>query len=137
MESDQSAGSDLDKNFWVRYRMAIVNQKNPAKTIWKESSICTKTWNNSVLQFMKVLDVLEADAGFLVRDTVIFVCEIMDCCPWFEFSDLEVSSGTSLPILIVSTAPNLCLFLAVKLPICPAFTILDHLFCIILYPLLC
>lgn len=91
MESDQSVGTDPDKNFWVRYRMAVVNQKNPAKTVWKESSICTKTWNNSVLQFMKVSDMLEADAGFLVRDTVVFVCEILDCCPWFEFSDLEVS----------------------------------------------
>lgn len=83
-------GSDPEKNFWVRYRMAIVNQKNPSKTVWKESSICTKTWNNSVLQFMKVSDMLEADAGFLVRDTVVFVCEILDCCPWFEFQDLEV-----------------------------------------------
>ncbi|XP_052209829.1 uncharacterized protein LOC127813105 [Diospyros lotus] len=90
LESDQSVGSDPDKNFWVRYRMAVVNQKNPAKTVWKESSICTKTWNNSVLQFMKVSDMLEGDAGFLVRDTVVFVCEILDCCPWFEFSDLEV-----------------------------------------------
>ncbi|KAL5559772.1 hypothetical protein UlMin_035983 [Ulmus minor] len=90
LESDQSVGSDPDKNFWVRYRMAVVNQKNPTKTVWKESSICTKTWNNSVLQFMKVSDMLEADAGFLVRDTVVFVCEILDCCPWFEFSDLEV-----------------------------------------------
>ncbi|GKV03246.1 hypothetical protein SLEP1_g15584 [Rubroshorea leprosula] len=90
LESDQSVGSDPDKNFWVRYRMAVANQKNPAKTVWKESSICTKTWNNSVLQFMKVSDMLEADAGFLVRDTVVFVCEILDCCPWFEFSDLEV-----------------------------------------------
>ncbi|KAF2303804.1 hypothetical protein GH714_023498 [Hevea brasiliensis] len=90
LESDQSVGSDPDKNFWVRYRMAVVNQKNPAKTVWKESSICTKTWNNSVLQFMKVSDMLEADAGFLLRDTVVFVCEILDCCPWFEFSDLEV-----------------------------------------------
>uniref|UniRef100_A0A7N0T9N2 MATH domain-containing protein n=1 Tax=Kalanchoe fedtschenkoi TaxID=63787 RepID=A0A7N0T9N2_KALFE len=90
LESDQSAGSDPDKNFWVRYRMAVINQKNPTKTVWKESSICTKTWNNSVLQFMKVSDMLEADAGFLVRDTVIFVCEILDCCPWFDFSDLEV-----------------------------------------------
>ncbi|KAL2936183.1 hypothetical protein RDABS01_033930 [Bienertia sinuspersici] len=90
LESDQSAGSDPDKNFWVRYRMAVVNQKNPAKTVWKESSICTKTWNNSVLQFMKVSDMLEPDAGFLSRDTVVFVCEILDCCPWFEFSDLEV-----------------------------------------------
>ncbi|CAJ1973698.1 unnamed protein product [Sphenostylis stenocarpa] len=90
LESDQAVGSDPDKNFWVRYRMAVVNQKNPSKTVWKESSICTKTWNNSVLQFMKVSDMLEADAGFLVRDTVVFVCEILDCCPWFEFSDLEV-----------------------------------------------
>ncbi|ONK60205.1 uncharacterized protein A4U43_C08F15500 [Asparagus officinalis] len=90
LESDQSSGSDPDKNFWVRYRMAVVNQKNPAKTVWKESSICTKTWNNSVLQFMKVSDMLESDAGFLVRDTVVFICEIIDCCPWFEFSDLEV-----------------------------------------------
>ncbi|KAH6782903.1 TRAF-like family protein [Perilla frutescens var. hirtella] len=90
LESEQSVGSDSDKNFWVRYRMAIVNQKNPSKTVWKESSICTKTWNNSVLQFMKVSDMLEPDAGFLMRDTVVFVCEILDCCPWFEFSDLEV-----------------------------------------------
>ncbi|KAG8375805.1 hypothetical protein BUALT_Bualt10G0138600 [Buddleja alternifolia] len=90
LESDQSIGSDPDKNFWVRYKMAIVNQKNPSKTVCKESSICTKTWNNSVLQFMKVSDMLEADAGFLLRDTVVFVCEILDCCPWFEFSDLEV-----------------------------------------------
>ncbi|AES73609.2 putative ubiquitinyl hydrolase 1 [Medicago truncatula] len=90
LESDQAVGSDPDKNFWVRYRMAVVNQKNPAKTVWKESSICTKTWNNSVLQFMKVSDMLEADAGFLLRDTVVFVCEILDCCPWFDFSDLEV-----------------------------------------------
>ncbi|KAL4181746.1 hypothetical protein AMTRI_Chr12g272620 [Amborella trichopoda] len=93
LESDQSAGSDPDKNFWVRYRMAVVNQKNPSKTVWKESSICTKTWNNSVLQFMKVSDMLEQDAGFLVRDTVVFVCEIMDCCPWLEFSDLEVMAS--------------------------------------------
>ncbi|KAL0372247.1 UNVERIFIED_CONTAM: hypothetical protein Scaly_0906300 [Sesamum calycinum] len=90
LESDQAVGSDPEKNFWVKYRMAIVNQKNPSKTVWKESSICTKTWNNSVLQFMKVSDMLEADAGFLLRDTVVFVCEILDCCPWFEFSDLEV-----------------------------------------------
>lgn len=90
LESDQSAGSDPDKNFWVQYRMAVLNQKHPSKTVWKESSICTKTWNNSVLQFMKVSDMLEPEAGFLVRDTVVFVCEILDCCPWFEFSDLEV-----------------------------------------------
>ncbi|KAK4367290.1 hypothetical protein RND71_015170 [Anisodus tanguticus] len=90
LENDQSIGSDPEKNFWVKYRMAILNQKSHSKTVWKESSICTKTWNNSVLQFMKVSDMLESDAGFLVRDTVVFVCEILDCCPWFDFADLEV-----------------------------------------------
>ncbi|KAH9300653.1 hypothetical protein KI387_012236, partial [Taxus chinensis] len=90
LESDQSVGIDPDKNFWVRYRMAVVNQKHHGKTVWKESSICTKTWNNSVLQFMKVFDMLDPDAGFLIRGTVVFVCEILDCCPWFEFSDLEM-----------------------------------------------
>ncbi|CAL4968263.1 unnamed protein product [Urochloa decumbens] len=90
LESDQSSAYDPDKNFWVHYKMAIVNQKNSTKTVCKESSICTKTWNNSVLQFMKISDMLDADAGFLVRDTVIFTCEIIDCCPWFDFSDLEV-----------------------------------------------
>jgi hypothetical protein len=68
--------------------------------VWKESSICTKTWNNSVLQFMKVSDMLETDAGFLVRDTVVFVCEILDCCPWFEFSDLEVRNMVFLLLLL-------------------------------------
>eukprot|EP01018_Ginkgo_biloba_P001927 Gb_20787 [translate_table: standard] len=90
LESDQSVGTDPDKNFWVRYRMAVVNQKHSDRTAWKESSICTKTWNNSVLQFMKVSDMVDPDAGFLARDTVVFICEILDCCPWFEFSDLEV-----------------------------------------------
>ncbi|KAL0327413.1 UNVERIFIED_CONTAM: hypothetical protein Sangu_1819300 [Sesamum angustifolium] len=102
LESDQAVGSDPEKNFWVKYRMAIVNQKNPSKTVWKESSICTKTWNNSVLQFMKVSDMLEADAGFLLRDTVVFVCEILDCCPWFEFSDLEIFAIMSEPHMHVS-----------------------------------
>jgi hypothetical protein len=80
LENDQSSGSDPDNNFWVHYKLAIVNQKNSSKTVRKESSICTKTWNNSVLQFMKVSDMLDTDAGFLVRGTVVFVCEIIDCC---------------------------------------------------------
>ena len=53
LESD-GYGGDPDRNFWVRYRIAVENQKNHAATVWKESSICTRTWNNSVLQFMKV-----------------------------------------------------------------------------------
>lgn len=102
LESDQSVGSDPDRNFWVRYRMAVVNQKHADRTVWKESSICTKTWNNSVLQFMKVSDMVEADGGFLVRDTVVFVCEILDCCPWFEFSDLEVQQSHQKSSSVIS-----------------------------------
>eukprot|EP00899_Mesostigma_viride_P015066 jgi/Mesvir1/23560/Mv18256-RA.2 len=88
LESDSLA--DAERNYWVRYRIAVLNQRHPDRTLWKESSICTRTWNNSVLQFMKVSDMLEPDAGFLVRDTVVFVCEVLDCCPWFEFADLEM-----------------------------------------------
>jgi len=43
--------------------MAVVNQRHPERTVWKESSICTKTWNNSVLQFMRVSEMLEPEAG--------------------------------------------------------------------------
>ncbi|WVZ05320.1 hypothetical protein V8G54_018666 [Vigna mungo] len=83
LESYEVVGSLPDKDVWVRYKMAVVNQKDPAKTMSKELAICTKTWNNSVLQFMKVTDTLEVDARFLV-------CEILDYCPCFEYSDSEV-----------------------------------------------
>ncbi|PWA91017.1 MATH-like protein [Artemisia annua] len=69
LESDQSVDTDPDMNFWVKYRM-----------------------------FMKVSDMLEPDACFLVCDTVVFVWEILDCCPWFEFSDLEVHWSDECPL---------------------------------------
>ena len=43
----------------------MLNQKRPARTEWKESAICTKSWNNSVLQFVKVSDMCDPEAGFL------------------------------------------------------------------------
>ena len=52
LESDALASPE--RNFWVKYRIAVVNQRHPDRTEWKDSAICTKTWNNSVLQFMKV-----------------------------------------------------------------------------------
>lgn len=90
LECDPCAVSDPDKNFWVSYRMGVMNQKDSTKSLWKESSLCTKNWSSSILQFMKMEDFLEPGAGYLVRETVTFVCEILDYCPWFEFSDLEV-----------------------------------------------
>ena len=53
LESDLG-GSTLENNLWVKFRIAVLNQKHPEKSEWKESAICTKTWNNSVLQFSKV-----------------------------------------------------------------------------------
>ncbi len=50
----ETTGEGSDRNFWVKYRIAVLNQKHPESTEWKESAICTKTWNNSVLQFLKV-----------------------------------------------------------------------------------
>ena len=38
----------------VKSRVAVLNQKHPERTIWKESAICTKTWNSSVLQLIDV-----------------------------------------------------------------------------------
>ena len=43
------------------------NQRRPEATEWKESAICTKSWNNSVLQFIRVSDLTDPDAGFLQR----------------------------------------------------------------------
>ena len=43
------------------------NQRRLERTEWKESAICTKSWNNSVLQFIKVSDLVDPEAGFLHR----------------------------------------------------------------------
>jgi hypothetical protein len=80
------------RNYWVRYRIAVVHQRSPDKTTWRESSICTRTWNNSVLQFMKASEMVEPDAGLVARDTAVFACEVLECCPWFEFGDVELGN---------------------------------------------
>lgn len=84
--------NDPDKDFWVSYRITVVNQIHPAKSFWKESSLlCTKSCANFDLQYMKLSDMLETGAGFVTGEMVTFVCEILDYCPWFDFSELEVS----------------------------------------------
>jgi hypothetical protein len=50
--------------------IAVLNQKRPERTEWKESAICTKSWNNSVLQFVKVSDMCDLEAGFLHKCAV-------------------------------------------------------------------
>lgn len=49
-----------------------MNQKRPERTEWKESAICTKSWNNSVLQFVKVSDMCDPEAGFLHKCALCF-----------------------------------------------------------------
>ena len=52
--------------------IAVMNQKRPERTEWKESAICTKSWNNSVLQFGKVSDMCDPEAGFLHKCALCF-----------------------------------------------------------------
>ena len=64
LESEaQSAGDPQEGSFWVQYRIAAVSQKKAELTEWKDSSICTRAWNNSVLQFIKVPDMLSRCAS--------------------------------------------------------------------------
>ena len=66
LESD-TGGSTLDNNLWVKFRIAVLNQRHPERSEWKESAICTKTWNNSVLQFSKVNSVAVLRSRTLMR----------------------------------------------------------------------
>jgi len=36
LESDQSVETNLDKNFWFKYHMTVVNKKHSNKIVWKE-----------------------------------------------------------------------------------------------------
>lgn len=54
LESDSTTAAGQERNFWVKSRVAVLNQRHPERTQWKESAICTKTWNNSVLQLVQV-----------------------------------------------------------------------------------
>lgn len=93
LESEnQPAGEPQDGSYWVRYRIAAISQKHPHLTEWKQSSICTHSWNNSVLQFIKVPDMLDAEKGYLVKESMILACDILECTPWLEFGDADLAS---------------------------------------------
>lgn len=49
---------------------------------------------------------LDPDAGFVVREAVVFTCEVLDCCPWMEFADLEVFLSDDEPDDALSTDPD-------------------------------
>ena len=67
LESDPGAapGGAGERNHWVKSRIAVVNQRRPERTEWKESAICTKTWNNSVLQVMRARPIGDAVCNVL------------------------------------------------------------------------
>ena len=87
--SKDASAAAKDTNYWVRYRMGLVNQRDPEKTLWKENTVCTKTANTQVLQLFRVSECLEPWRGFMQRETVVFACEILDFCPWFDIEDIE------------------------------------------------
>lgn len=90
LESENS-GTDPDDSFWVRFRIAVINQKHPSLTHWKESSLCTRTWSNSVLQLLKVSQLTDPKAGYLQREGIQVACDVIECSSWFEFGDSDLT----------------------------------------------
>ena len=39
-------------------------------------------------QFVKMDELLDPENGFVVKDTVVVACEVLDCCPWFDENKL-------------------------------------------------
>jgi hypothetical protein len=79
---------------WVRYKVAIVNQRNPDKTQWREGSMYTRSWNNSVLQFPRIgAPGTSADSGAVLKDCLILTVEILDVRPW----SADAIDGNGMP----------------------------------------
>ncbi|OMO57699.1 TRAF-like protein [Corchorus olitorius] len=58
--------------------------------------------------FMKLSDVVDANDGFVMGEMVTFVCEILDCCPWFDFAELEVLGDVTATELHETTSSGTC-----------------------------
>jgi len=91
LDYDPSCSEDPDGNYWVSFSIALLNEKERKKTLWKETSLFTKTCNNYYLQMIKLSDVLEQDAGYIVENMLSFAFEMHDFSPWFDFSESKVS----------------------------------------------
>ena len=44
---------------------------------------------------MQVSEIMDPEAGHVHRDGVVLACEVLECCPWFEFADLDVYGNTT------------------------------------------
>lgn len=76
------AAPEKPPSYWVRYRAAIMNQKAPEKTQWREGSVYTRSWNNSVLQFPRMAT--SPDSGRVLRDSLLVAVEILEVKPWSQ-----------------------------------------------------
>ena len=45
--------------------------------------------------YVKVSEIMDPEAGHVHRDGVVLACEVLECCPWFEFADLDVYGNTT------------------------------------------
>ena len=44
---------------------------------------------------IQVSEIMDPEAGHVHRDGVVLACEVLECCPWFEFADLDVYGNTT------------------------------------------
>lgn len=44
---------------------------------------------------VQVSEIMDPEAGHVHRDGVVLACEVLECCPWFEFADLDVYGNTT------------------------------------------
>jgi hypothetical protein len=84
---------DRPPTHWVRYRAAVLNQRHPERTQWKEGTMLTRSWNNSVLQFARLpaAGAPDADGGLVLKDSLALGCEVLECKPWTD-ADAEAAA---------------------------------------------
>ena len=50
-----------------------------------------------VVVSVQLNELMDPESGFLGREGLILRVDVLECCPWFEFADLETyTSGMSL-----------------------------------------
>ena len=51
--------------------------------------------SNTSMARVQVSEIMDPEAGHVHRDGVVLACEVLECCPWFEFADLDVYGNTT------------------------------------------
>jgi hypothetical protein len=111
---DGGGGGDGDGDYWVRYRVAVTNQKHPDRTKWKDATTSSKRWTSNVIQFMPTEDLTHPEGGYLVKDSIALAVEVLDVC-YFNpdvddggsgFSKGDVAGAASMLPAIMKAAMN-------------------------------